>query len=126
MEEIVRRYLRVFVTKDLDELAAVMDPDVVAHGAGFEVRGRENIEKSLYDDGLETTNIEVTELFAARDRVVVAFIHHLRHIASGEAVIMTGLKMYRLAGGKIVEFWGETDLYGLLRRLGKVPASVSF
>ena len=39
MEEIVRRYLRIFVTKDLDELAAVMDSNVVAHGAGFEVRG---------------------------------------------------------------------------------------
>lgn len=126
MEDIVRRYLRIFVTQDLDELAAVMDSHVVAHGAGYEVRGRENVEKSLYTEGLETTDVEITELFAAQDRVVVAFIHHLRHIARDEPVIMTGIKMYRIANGKIVEFWGETDLYGLLRRLGQVPATVAF
>ena len=68
----------------------------------------------------------MTELFAAQDRVVVTFIHHLRHIATDEPAIMTGIKMYRIANGKIVEFWGETDLYGLLRRLGKVPATVTF
>jgi hypothetical protein len=25
-----------------------------------------------------------------------------------------------------VEFWGETDLYGLMRQLGKVPAEIAF
>ena len=29
--------------------------------------------------------------------------------------------MYRLAGGLIVQFWGEQDLFGLLRGLGMLP-----
>jgi hypothetical protein len=37
---------------------------------------------------------------------------------------MTICKSYRLAAGRIVEFWGETDLYGLLRQLGRVPAEI--
>lgn len=35
---------------------------------------------------------------------------------------MSGIKHYRVGGGRIVEFWGETDLDGLLRQLGHVPA----
>lgn len=34
--------------------------------------------------------------------------------------------MYQVDGGRIIRFWGETDLFGPLRQLGKVPADVSF
>jgi hypothetical protein len=37
---------------------------------------------------------------------------------------MTICKTYRLDDGVIVEFWGETDLYGLLRQLGLVPNEI--
>ena len=29
--------------------------------------------------------------------------------------------MYQVDGGKIVRFWGEADLFGLLRDLGILP-----
>ncbi|MER6593412.1 hypothetical protein ABT214_16480 [Micromonospora purpureochromogenes] len=35
--------------------------------------------------------------------------------------MQSACKMYRLAGGRIVQFWGEQDLYGLLRGLEMVP-----
>lgn len=37
---------------------------------------------------------------------------------------MTGIKSCRVADGRIVEFWGETDLYGLLRQAGLVPDTI--
>jgi len=37
---------------------------------------------------------------------------------------MTGIMSYRLRDGRIVEFWGETDLCGLLRQAGLVPEQV--
>lgn len=58
--------------------------------------------------GLTCTGIKVEELFAAGDRVVVYFTQHLRHDATGTAATITGMKMYRLAGGKIVEFWDRS------------------
>jgi hypothetical protein len=42
----VLRYLRVFETYDLDELAKVVDPDVIGHGAGQTAVGRRVIEES--------------------------------------------------------------------------------
>ena len=126
MEEIVRRYLQVFVSGDLDELAAVVTDNVIIHGAGTEVQGRQHVERAVRQDGLTCTDIEVHEMFAAGDRVVVYFTQHLRHEATGRDATISGLKMYRLAGGRIAEFWGETDLYGQMRQLGRVPAEVPF
>jgi predicted ester cyclase len=126
VEKIVRRYLRCFVTGDLAELAAVVAEDVRIHGAGADVQGRHHVERAVRQPGLRCTDVEVHELLTARDRVVVYFTQHLVHEPSGKAVTVTGLKMYRVADGRVVEFWGETDLYGLMRQLGKVPAEVTF
>ena len=46
-----------------------------------------------------------------------------RQDRTGRTATMTGMKMYRLDAGRIVEFWGETDLHSLLRGLGLVPTS---
>jgi len=40
---------------------------------------------------------------------------------TGKPVVFTGINVYRLACGKIVEGWSEPDALGLLRQLGVVP-----
>ncbi|MFD3380329.1 MULTISPECIES: ester cyclase [unclassified Streptomyces] len=62
--------------------------------------------------------------FAAGDRVTVAFTLTYTHDRSGRDLTMTGVKSYRLREGRIVEYWGETDLYGLLRQAGLVPEQI--
>jgi hypothetical protein len=34
--------------------------------------------------------------------------------------------MYEVRDGRIVRFWGETDLWGLLKALGRVPERADF
>jgi ketosteroid isomerase-like protein len=126
VEEIVRRYLRVFVTRDMAELEKLVDEDIEIQGAGNHVRGRHFVAGAIEAPGLTCTDLEVIDLFEHGDRVSVYFRQHLRHDTTGEQVSMTGLKLYRLRDGKIVQMWGETDLYGLLRQLGKVPAEIVF
>lgn len=61
------------------------------------------------------------ELFAAEDRVVVSVAQTYRRDATGAIAVQSACKMYRLAGGRIVQFWGEQDLYGLLLGLDLLP-----
>ena len=122
--EIVRRYLRVFETQDIAELRELVAEDVIVHGAGTHVRGRRYPEGSMAAPGLSDCRVRVDDLFAARDRVTVAFTLTYRHDRTGRDLIMSGIKSYRLDGGRIVEFWGETDLYGLLRQAGLVPEEI--
>ena len=119
--EAVRRYLRVFETHDLDELAKVVDPDVIGHGAGQTAVGRRVIEESVRSPGLSACVVRVDDLFAARDRVTVSFTLTYTQERTGRELTRTGTKCYRLHDGRIVELWGETDLYGFLRQAGLVP-----
>lgn len=122
--EIVRRYLRVFETRDVAEFDELVAQDVVVHGAGFHGQGRQYPVGAVLTSGLSNCRVQVDDLFSAGDRVTVAFTLTYTHDRSGRDLTMTGVKSYRLREGRIVEFWGETDLYGLLRQAGLVPEQI--
>lgn len=41
---------------------------------------------------------------------------------SGRRVEMTGITIFRLAGGRLVEGWTNEDILGLLQQIGALPA----
>ncbi|WP_329132426.1 ester cyclase [Streptomyces sp. NBC_01476] len=122
--DVVRRYLRVFETQDMEALKPLVAEDVRIHGAGMSVRGRRFVEGAIRTPGLSHCRLRVDDLFAAGDRVVTAFTLTYRHDLSGRDIGMTGVKSYRLKDGVIVEFWGETDLYTLLRQAALLPVRI--
>ena len=122
--DVVRRYLRVFETRNVAELEDLVDEDVLVHGAGHHVQGRRYPEGAVLTPGLSDCRVHIDDLLATGDRVTVAFTLTYRHDHTGRDLTMTGLKSYRLHEGRIVEFWGETDLYGLLRQAGLVPEQI--
>lgn len=68
--------------------------------------------------------ITENDVIAAGDRVVVRWTltgtAQTEH--GGVPVIYTGIDIYRIADGKIVELWQNTDDLGLEQQLGNVPA----
>ena len=121
--EVVRRYLRTFITRDLAELRDVMAADVEIYGAGQFVHGRQNVEAALMTPGLTVVGQQIVELFAAGDRVAVTGTNTYRQHSTGKTAAQSFCKMYQLADGQIVRFWGEQDLYGLLVGLGMLPGT---
>lgn len=43
--------------------------------------------------------------------------------ATGREYVLTGINIFRVASGRIVERWGTMDLMGLMQQLGVAPAS---
>ncbi|MEV1332044.1 nuclear transport factor 2 family protein [Micromonospora costi] len=119
--EVVRRYLRTFVTKDLTELRAVVAEDVLIYGSGTSVRGRHFVEQAVSSPGLTVVDQQILELVPVGDRVTAVLAHTYRRDATGATAVQSACKIYRLAEGRIVQFWGEQDLYGLLRGLDLLP-----
>ena len=69
------------------------------------------------------------DLLAAEDKVVARFMAHGTQTgafqsisATGRAATVSGIAIYRLAGGKVVEQWLEYDQLSLLQQLGVLPA----
>jgi SnoaL-like domain len=118
---VVRRYLRVFETFAVEELAFLLDRDVIVHEGGTTVRGLDWVSAAVRTPGLAACRIEIDDLFAARDRVMVACTVTYTREGSGQQLTLSGLKSYRLRNGLIVELWGAIDVFGFLRRAGLVP-----
>ena len=119
--DVVRRFLRVFETFAVQELAFLLDPDVIVHEGGTTVRGFDWVSAAVRTPGLAACRIEIDDLFAARDRVMIACTVTYTRAGTGQQLTLTGLKSYRLRNGLIVELWGATDVFGFLRRAGLVP-----
>jgi predicted ester cyclase len=71
----------------------------------------------------------IEELLADGDIVVARFTIHGTHTGAfqglpttGAAATASGIAIYRLAGGKIVEQWLEYDRLGMLQQIGVIPA----
>jgi steroid delta-isomerase-like uncharacterized protein len=70
----------------------------------------------------------VDDVIAEGDKVVVRWTWHCTHRGdfmgvppTGKQATVSGMAIYRLAGGKCVERWVELSLLGLLQQLGAVP-----
>lgn len=42
--------------------------------------------------------------------------------ATGKTIGFTAIFIGRIAGGKVVEAWGEADLMGLMQQVGAIPS----
>lgn len=72
---------------------------------------------------------KIEDIIAEGDKVVARFCAagtHRGEMAgippTGNRVSVTGIDIFRIAGGKIAEFWLSWDQLGLMQQLGVVPA----
>lgn len=70
----------------------------------------------------------IEDMVAEGDRVVVRFAANGTHRGemagippTGKQVSVTGMDLFRLAGGKVAEFWLSWDQLGLMQQLGVIP-----
>lgn len=70
----------------------------------------------------------VEDMVAEGDRVAARLTMRGTHLgplngvpATGRAVVVSGMSIERVAGGRIVEGWNENDALGLLQQLGVLP-----
>ena len=124
---ITRLYDELFAKWNFAVVDELFSPDFIGHEMPpGSPRGPEGI-RQFYGgirSGLPDVQLAVEDMIAERDRVVVRWRARASHRgdflgipATGKAVSFTGIAIYRLAKGKIVERWVEVDLLGLTRQL---------
>jgi predicted ester cyclase len=107
-----------------------MVADYDRHDAGSHVVGRENYKQLLrairvaFPDLHETIEVLIAEgdMVALRGTFRGTHNGEFRGIApTGKVVEWTYTGIIRLANGKMVESWSNSDMLGLMQQLGAIP-----
>jgi steroid delta-isomerase-like uncharacterized protein len=78
----------------------------------------------------EHLNVTIDDMIAEENKVAARFTARGIHKgdfmglpATGKSITMTGIEIFRIENGKIIELWGEVNLLGLMQQLGLFPGS---
>ena len=102
--------------------------DCVFHNLPPGMAGPEGYKQMLTMFAAATSNRttdDMADLIAEGDKVVQRWSSTMTHSgdfmglpATNKQFTITGINIYRVAGGKIVEQWAEMDMAGMMQQLG--------
>ena len=128
---LLRRYQEAYNTNNLDALDQLVAADLITHSlmpglpAGRE--GGKQIHRMTMA-AIPDLYTAIEDLLAEGDKVVMRFTatgtfknEFIGLPPTGKPIKFTGISIFRVAGGKIVEHWGQEDELGLMRQLGAIP-----
>jgi steroid delta-isomerase-like uncharacterized protein len=131
-KDIVRRYRDAHNTNQLNLLDDIVAGDLISHnllpGVPKGLEGGKMVHMGTLA-AFPDNHVVTEDLFGEGDRVVERWTMTMTHTgapfleipASGKRVSVTGISIYRIANGKIVEHWANMDFLGVLQQLGVVP-----
>jgi steroid delta-isomerase-like uncharacterized protein len=127
---VVRRYFDQVFNQGRHDLAdEFLSEDVELHGTGL-APGLEAVKGwlSMFAVAFPDQQTKIDEVIAEEDRVVVRTTLKATHQgemqgipATGKAVRMPAITIFRLDNGRIVEGWLAADNLNLMQQLGVLP-----
>jgi len=125
---IVRRYQEAFNSNNLDALDEIVAADIRSQrttpGMPPGLEGGKMSHRSAVA-AVPNLHYQVEDLIAEGDKVVMRWTLTGTHSSdnfigfppSGKPLRITGINIFRITGGKIVEHWAEPDGLGLTQQL---------
>lgn len=110
----------------------IVTADYVGHTPLGNIHGPEGARQfnAMLRQGFPDMQITVEDQIAESDRVTTRWTLRGTHNGefqgmppSGKQISMTGITIFRIANGKLIEGWTQPDLLGLLQQLGAIPES---
>ena len=133
-QTIVRRFFAAYNQGDTQAFGELVSPDYVCHMGGMP-EPMVGLAASLAADAsvrLAFSEIHWTidDLFADGDKVVARRAWSMKHTgtfqglpASGRTLAGTGIDIFYVWDGQIVEQWTESDNLSFMQQLGALPAA---
>jgi steroid delta-isomerase-like uncharacterized protein len=83
----------------------------------------------MYRDAFPDLRFTIEDVVEQRDRVVIRWTARGTHqgdlqglAPTGRSATVTGITIWRMAGGRVVEAWTNWDTLGLMQQIGAAPA----
>jgi predicted SnoaL-like aldol condensation-catalyzing enzyme len=114
---IVRRYFdEIWNSGNMEAAGEVLAANFSACGGAISGLEAARLYISSYREAYPHTHFTILSILAEEDFVSVCWACSGAH--GGSAGNATGLSVYRLADGKIIEAWATSDVLGPMQRLG--------
>lgn len=132
---VVRQFIEEVVNGgNLALIDELVGGEFVTHNQfpGVTSRSRDSIKEfvALSRRGLPDGHWTIDDLIAEGDKVVWRWTAHATHrgeflgmTPTGKHVMWSGITIFRVVGGKIVERWAESDALGLMQQLRAILAA---
>jgi predicted ester cyclase len=132
---IARRFIQIWGKGDslsiIDELAS---PEITVYYPAFPqaIKGIAAL-KAFFAERFPSVfgdpDLQIKEEIAEGDKVVIPWAYSFTHQgewppgtpATGKRLKLTGITIYRIADGKVVDERGEEDFFTVFRQLGVIP-----
>ena len=125
---LVRRLFAIFNQRDSTPLSSVLAPTFVAHEPDNLIQGVAGVTMLR----LAFPDVQYAiegDIVASEDKVVTRWTASGLHQGEvfgiapmGKTIIWTGITIWRIEAGKVVEAWVSRDTLGILQQLGAVPS----
>lgn len=131
---LVQRFFdEVFNARSDRAAAELIAADFIAHHPSFPdgIRGPQGIMQNVafFRGGFPDLRYRVDALIAEGDMVAARWSATGTHKGdflsippTGRPVSITGMDMFRVEDGRLVEAWVNSDFFGLMQQLGAIPA----
>jgi steroid delta-isomerase-like uncharacterized protein len=129
---VIQRMFDAINANDLEGVTELLTDDATVHtGIPGIPPGKDGFRGfvGLYLQAFPEQHVDVHELLAEGDRVLVRHTHHVTHGGdfaglppSGKQAVIDGLELFRVRDGRVAEMWHQDDLLSLMQQLGAIPA----
>jgi len=131
-KNIARRFIQIWGKGNLDIIDELAAPSISVQYPVMPqiIRGTQMLRKVMegFRSAFPDSGIIIEEEIAEDDKVVIRWSFSGTHQgsllgipATGKKVNWTGITIYRIVDGKIIEEKGEEDFLGFFRQIGLVP-----
>jgi len=129
---IYRRFVEEVINRgNLDPIPELYSPDYVDHsappGAPPGLDGVRMIP-TMFRGAFPDVHFDIVHLAGEGDKVASYVVGHGTNTGpfmgmppTGKQATWESMGIFRVADGKIVEHWGQPDIFGLLQQLGLIP-----
>ena len=132
-KDIARRFIQIWAKGELDIIDKLASSEISVYYPPFPdgIKGIESYKQELTKvrSAFGDADIEIDDEIAEGEKVVLRWTYSATHQAespsgipaTGKKVTWTGITIYRIVDGKVVEERGEEDSLRLFRQLGIIP-----
>ena len=137
LKALIQRYTEeIFHKGNLNAIEEFIAPNYIRHTShfregGHDVHGPEGFRQSVsaFRATFPDAHFTLEDVLVDGDKIVARLAcratqkgEFMGIAPTGKQVTFTGISIYRIANGKIVERWGVEDGVTLLQQLGAIPA----